>query len=71
MNLGEKMQKINVSEGILNPLDKNAAEEIAQWEYESPYEDYSFKGHLNEYLFNENTWGTEQFCLKDKGIVLG
>lgn len=57
--------------GSLAPLTKDIAEKIAQWEYEAPYEAYSIKGHHDEYLMDESTWGIEQFCLVDGGILLG
>ena len=57
--------------GELLPLSKEVAAEIAQWEYEAPYEAYSIKGHHDEYLMDESTWGTEQFCLMDGETVIG
>ena len=48
---------------ILKPLTKEFVKEISNWEYESPYEAYSFKGHPTDWLMDEATWGTEQFCL--------
>ena len=63
--------KINVTKGILKPLSMKTANSIAQWEYEAPYEGYSFKGHQDEYLLDESMWGVEQFCLACDGILLG
>ncbi|MBP3593154.1 MAG: GNAT family N-acetyltransferase [Lachnospiraceae bacterium] len=57
--------------GILKPLTKETATEISNWEYESPYEAYSFKGHPSGWLMKESTWGIEQFCLIDGGTVFG
>ncbi len=62
------MRKID---GYLVPLSLNRANEIAQWEYAAPYEAYSFKGAPNGYLFNEATWGTEQFCLIENNTLWG
>lgn len=53
------------------PLTQNAASEISQWEYEKPYDAYNFKDHLNGYLLDESTWGTEQFCLANNDEVIG
>ena len=63
--------QFNLENGSLKPLTKDIAEEIAQWEYETPYEAYSIKGHHDEYLMDESTWGIEQFCLVGGGAVLG
>ena len=52
-------------------MTKEAANEISQWEYETPYDVYSLKDRPNGYLMDESTWGTEQFCLVDCGTVLG
>lgn len=57
--------------GTLKPLTKALVEEISGWVYESPYEDYSFKGHDDDYLLDESTWGTEQFCLEQDGMIIG
>ncbi len=71
----EKDQAIRESgyirQGQLVPLTLDAANEIAQWEYEAPYDAYSFKGFPNGYLLDESTWGTEQFCLMGSGVLLG
>ena len=63
--------QINMANGLLEPLSKETAAEISGWEYETPYEIYSFKGHHDEYLLDESIWGIEQFCLVCDGIVLG
>lgn len=63
--------QIRMVNGSLEPLTKEIAEKMAQWEYEAPFEAYSIKGHHDEYLMDEYTWGTEQFCLVDGGILLG
>ncbi len=55
----------------LCPLNEPYASEISQWEYAPPYDVYNFKGHPNGYLFDKNTWGTEQFCLIEKDTVIG
>ena len=57
--------------GILKPLTKETAMEISNWEYEGPYEAYSFKGHPSDWIMKESTWGTEQFCLIDGETVFG
>ena len=61
----------NFENGVLHPLYLDAVEHISQWEYEAPYEAYSFKGHHDEYLLDESIWGVEQFCLVCDGIILG
>ena len=63
--------QINMAKGSLEPLTKETLAEMSQWEYEAPYEAYSFKGHQDEYLLDESIWGVEQFCLTCDGIVLG
>ena len=63
--------QINMANGSLEPLTKETVKQILQWEYKAPYDAYSFKGHQDEYLLDESTWGTEQFCLVDGGILLG
>ena len=66
MDIGICMEK-----GSLEPLTKEIATIISGWEYDAPYEAYSFKGHHDEYLLDETIWGVEQFCLKCDGILLG
>ncbi len=63
--------QISIANSSLEPLTKDTVEKIAEWEYESPYDAYSYKGHHDEYLLDESTWGTEQFCLVEQGILLG
>ena len=63
--------QINMAKGSLEPLTKEIVAEMSQWEYEAPYDAYSFKGHHDEYLLDESIWGVEQFCLTYDGIVLG
>ncbi len=63
--------QISIANSSLEPLTKDAVEKIAEWEYEAPYAVYSYKGHHDEYLLDESTWGTEQFCLVEQGILLG
>lgn len=63
--------QISMAKGSLEPLTKETVEVISQWEYEAPYDAYSFKGHHDEYLLDESVWGVEQFCLTCDGIVLG
>ena len=63
--------QINMAKGSLEPLTKETVAVISQWEYEAPYEAYSFKGHSDGYLLDESIWGIEQFCLTCDGIVLG
>lgn len=57
--------------GELLPLSHETVAEISEWEYEPPYDEYSFKGHHDEYLLDETIWGVEQFCLTSDGIILG
>ena len=63
--------QINMAKGSLEPLTKEIVAKISGWEYEAPYEAYSFKGHHDEYLLDESIWGVEQFCLACDGILLG
>ena len=64
-------KQLSMAKGSLEPLTKETVNEISQWAYDAPYDAYSFKGHHNDYLLKESTWGTEQFCLVYEGIVLG
>ena len=57
--------------GELLPLSSEVTVEISQWEYEAPYDAYSFKGHHDEYLLDESLWGVEQFYLACDGGILG
>jgi len=57
--------------GELHPLSQETVAEISEWEYEAPYEAYSFKGHHDEYLLDETIWGVEQFCMTCQGKLLG
>jgi len=61
----------NILTSILKPLTLEIAQEISQWEYEAPYDAYSFKGTSDAYLLDEATWGTEQFYLDCGGTVIG
>ena len=63
--------QINMAKGSLEPLTKETVAEMSQWEYEAPYDTYSFKAHHDEYLLDETIWGVEQFCLVCDGIILG
>ena len=63
--------KIKIAKSSLEPLTKETVAVISQWEYEAPYEAYSFKGHYDEYLLDESIWGVEQFWLSCDGILLG
>ena len=63
--------QINMARGSLEPLTKDTVTIISGWEYEEPYDAYSFKGHHDEYLLDETIWGVEQFCLMYDGIILG
>ncbi|MDD7646961.1 MAG: GNAT family protein [Ruminococcus bromii] len=63
--------QINFENSLLKPLNKDISNEIAHWEYEEPYEEYSFKDRPNEYLLNDSAWGREQFCLVEDGVLLG
>lgn len=61
----------NFEKGKLLPLSKETVAVIAQWEYEAPYDAYSFKGHHDGYLLDESIWGVEQFYLTCDGMILG
>ena len=63
--------QINMTKGSLEPLTKETAAVISGWEYEAPYQAYSFKDHHDEYLLDESIWGIEQLCLACDGIILG
>ena len=63
--------QISMVKGSLEPLTEETVAIISQWEYEAPYEAYSFKGHHDEYLLDETIWGVEQFCLICDGVILG
>ena len=63
--------QINMANGTLKPLTKEIATRISQWEYDPPYNAYSFKGRHNQYLMKESTWGTEQFCLVAGDTLFG
>ena len=63
--------QINMAKGSLEPLTKETVVEMSKWEYEAPYDAYSFKGHHDEYLLDESMWDVEQFCLTYDRIVLG
>lgn len=63
--------QINMDNGSLKPLCKDLVAEMIQWVYEAPYGEYSIKGHEDEYLLDESTWGTEQFCLVVGDLLLG
>ena len=64
-------KRFSIVNSSLQPLTKESASKISQWEYEPPYDAYSFKGHHDEYLLDESIWGIEQFCLTCNGVVLG
>ena len=55
----------------LEPMSAAAAAEISQWEYDAPFQAYSFRGQHDGYLLDASTWGTEQFCLVDGKTILG
>ena len=63
--------QIKWERSILQPMSAAAAAEISQWEYDAPFDAYSFRGHHDDYLLDESIWGTEQFCLVDAGTVVG
>lgn len=72
MEIFEKAVRMDLGDGwILQPLSGKAAAEMANWAYEAPYDAYSFKGDQDDYLLDESTWGTEQFCLMDGKTVIG
>lgn len=61
----------NFGSAELLPLSPETVAVISQWEYEAPYDAYSFKGHHDEYLLDESLWGIEQFCFTHGGTLLG
>ena len=61
----------SILNSFLQPLAEFTAGQIANWKYEAPYDAYSFKGDQDDYLLDESTWGTEQFCLMDGETVIG
>ena len=63
--------QIKLEGSILQPMTAAAAEAISQWEYDPPFDAYSFKGRHDGYLLDESIWGTEQFCLVDAGTIVG
>lgn len=63
--------QIRMAHGHLEPLCRKTADAIALWEYDPPYNVYNFKGTPNDYLLDETTWGSEQFCLLCDGLILG
>lgn len=71
VRLCEEVSTVNFETCIMRPLNAKYAAEISQWEYPAPYEAYSFKGHPNEYLMDETTWGTEQFALCSGDSLVG
>ena len=54
---------MNFDNCSLQPMTEESVAEICQWEYEKPYDVYSFKGRPNGYLLDKRTWGVEQFVL--------
>jgi len=42
-----------IKQGMLVPLTLDAVNEIVQWEYEAPYDAYSFKGIHDDYLLDD------------------
>lgn len=62
---------MNYDECTLQGLAYETATKISQWKYEKPYDVYNFYGTPDGYLLNEDTWGTEQFCLLNNGEVIG
>lgn len=69
-NLAEEKQ-VEFRKCMLQSLTEEIADAICGWEYEKPYDVYSFKGHPNEYLLRKDTWGSEQFCLLDDDKIVG
>lgn len=61
---------MNIDNCILLPLSETTAMEISMWEYEKPYDIYSFKGRSNAYLMKKKTWGVEQFALCCENITI-
>ena len=47
--------QINMARGSLEPLTKETVAIISGWEYEAPYEAYSFKGHMCNAIIKEKT----------------
>ena len=54
----------------LVPITFEAADIISEWEYEPPFDAYSFKGRPNHYLKNQKSWGKEQFCMVLGNLVI-
>ena len=59
---------MNFEQCRLEPLNDEYILEISTWQYDVPYEAYSFRHE--GYLMNKDTWGTEQFCMIHENIVL-
>lgn len=71
MEIYEKaLRRDSVDGWKLKTMNKAAAMKISNWEYEKPYDVYSFKGHSDDYLLDESIWRTEQFCLMDGDVVV-
>ncbi|MCH5323873.1 MAG: GNAT family N-acetyltransferase [Eubacterium sp.] len=55
----------------LIPMTEESVIEISKWEYEKPFDVYSFNGRANSYLMDKSIWGKELFCLSKENKVLG
>ena len=67
----QSIAPVRFENGCLSPLTQEIAEFMRNWEYPPPYEAYNFKGLPDDWLMDETTWGTEQFCLMDGDSILG
>ncbi len=63
--------KIKLENSTLQSMSAAAAAEICQWSYDPPFDVYNYRGVSDEYLMDQSTWGTEQFCLVDGSTILG
>jgi len=69
-DFGGKM-KDRIAKASLKPLNKKTVRIISAWRYDAPYEAYSFRGQDDLYLWDQSTWGTEQFCLVEGDVLFG
>ena len=60
-----------IREALLCAMTEKYAKDISCWEYEPPYDVYSFRNRPNGYLFDRTIWGVEQFCLVRDNTVIG
>lgn|GEM_PF-149505 len=60
---------MNFEQCRIVPLNDEYISEMSTWQYDAPYEAYSFR--VEGYLMNKDIWGIEQFCMIYENIVLG